>query len=49
MFGLAGLAALPRAVMRAFIGLCIWLMFRPGGWAVVCVLVLVAVKLVPRS
>lgn len=37
-----GLLAVPRALLRAFVGLLIWLMFRPGGWAVACVLALVA-------
>ncbi|WP_159075287.1 hypothetical protein [Celeribacter baekdonensis] len=31
-----GLLAIPGMVFRLLFGLCLWLMFRPGGWFVVC-------------
>lgn len=37
--------ALPGMALRLFWSLILWLMFRPGGWAVACGLVLVALKL----
>lgn len=39
-----GLLAVPRVMLRVFVGLLIWLMFRPGGWAVACVLALLATE-----
>ncbi|WP_417250494.1 hypothetical protein [Celeribacter sp.] len=37
-----GLLSIPGRLLGLFVGLCLWLFTRPGGWAVVCVLVLVA-------
>lgn len=31
-----GLLALPGMVLRLLLVLCLWLLFRPGGWAVAC-------------
>ena len=44
--GVAGTASL-RAIW-ALLAVGIWLMSRPGGWAVVVVAVLVGLKLVPE-
>ncbi|WP_344844132.1 hypothetical protein [Celeribacter arenosi] len=33
-----GLFSLPGRFVGFFIGLCVWLFTRPGGWAVVCCL-----------
>jgi hypothetical protein len=44
--GYAGMASL-RLTM-ALLGIGIWLMSRPGGWAVVVVAILVGVKLIPK-
>lgn len=46
LFGFAGTASL-RAFAWIF-GLGLWLMTRPGGWAVVVVAALVGVKLIPK-
>ena len=47
VFGYAGMASL-RLTM-AVLGVGIWLMSRPGGWAVVVVAILVGVKLLPGT
>ncbi|WP_169583113.1 hypothetical protein [Rhodobacter capsulatus] len=44
--GFAGTASLRLIWSAAAIG--IWLMSRPGGWAVVVVAILVGLKLVPE-
>ncbi|ALI55482.1 hypothetical protein [Celeribacter marinus] len=36
--------AIPRLALRIVVGTCIWLMFRPGGWAVACVVALLATE-----
>jgi len=45
--GFAGTASL-RLILSLF-GIGLWLMTRPGGWAVVVVAVLVGLKLLPPA
>ncbi|MBZ4023616.1 hypothetical protein CKO11_14265 [Rhodobacter sp. TJ_12] len=45
LIGYAGMASLRMGL--ALLGIGIWLMSRPGGWAVVVVAILVGVKLLP--
>ncbi|MDF1620295.1 hypothetical protein [Pseudothioclava nitratireducens] len=47
IFGFAGLATTRLALFAFSIGL--WLLTRPGGWAVLAVLALVGVKLIPQT
>lgn len=47
LLGYAGMASARLAL--ALIGIGIWLMSRPGGWAVVVVAILVGVKLLPKQ
>jgi hypothetical protein len=42
-----GFLAIPGMLMRIVFGLCVWLMFRPGGWAVVCFIAIAATWYVP--
>lgn len=45
LFGFAGLAT--TRLTLALASVAIWLISRPGGWAVLVVLALVGVKLLP--
>ncbi len=50
MFGLliAPLTAMTSRLIGVMLVVAIWLLSRPGGWAVLVVLVLVGVKLLPE-
>lgn len=47
LFGLAGMAT--TRLMLWSLGLAVWLLRRPGGWAVLAVAALVGVKLLPQK